>query len=117
MTIIDTNTIIEKLELKIEIMHAIKTFQRRIASLTDSIENYKVHFPSLAEKYRHEVDICERCIVRLLQRYDAVQDNPRIARLETAIRNLVDPSDDPLPFDGAWKEALDSLTCTPHGFE
>ena len=68
---IDTKTIIDNHQMCIEIMEGIKSFQRQIYTMERNLDPGVIYwsFPALIAKYQHNIDIYERCIQRLLQRY------------------------------------------------
>jgi len=54
----------------IEILEAIQTFENLIMSKMDSINGFAGTFRELRIKYTHDIDIYERCIVRLNERIE-----------------------------------------------
>ena len=69
---IDTKTIIDKHLICIEIMEGIQSFQIHKHTMEQYLEQGSIYwsFPSLVVKYQHNIDIYERCIKRLLERYN-----------------------------------------------
>lgn len=65
-----TQELIEKQELGLEILEAIQCYEGRIEEKKSSwYRNVNSHFPALKEQAEHDIDIYERCIVRLKERY------------------------------------------------
>ena len=60
---------IEKHQQCIDILMGIKSFQRRIITVEESINGFPGTFLELRIKYAHRIDIYIRCINRLNQRY------------------------------------------------
>ena len=70
---IDTKTIIDNHQLCIEIMEGIASFQRYILNAQRNLEQYQeFRFRDMEENQKHQIDIYERCIVRLQLRYSKV---------------------------------------------
>jgi hypothetical protein len=53
----------------IEILEAIQYFNVRIDTLQGALQGVALHFPVLVKKYTHQIDIYNRCITRLNERY------------------------------------------------
>jgi hypothetical protein len=53
----------------IEILEAMETFNRRIKSTQDSLNGFGGQFEWLRKKYTHNIEIYEKCVERLYQRY------------------------------------------------
>ena len=64
--------LIDKHQLCIEILEGVKYFEKAIELKKYSINGFSGTFPELRRKYIHDVDIYERCVKRLKQRYDVV---------------------------------------------
>lgn len=64
--------LIEKHQLKIEILEAIQHFARMIEHKQESIDGFPGTFINLRMKYLHNIEIYNKCINRLKQRYNEV---------------------------------------------
>lgn len=53
----------------IEILEATRHFERRKQTLIENLDGFCGTFPELNRKYRHQVEIMDRCIARMKQRY------------------------------------------------
>lgn len=82
MRLIDTKTIIDSHQTCIEIMEGIASFQRQILTTSRNIDEWEKynHFPGMIERYEDRIDTWERCIVRLLERYDLASEGAFIKR-------------------------------------
>ena len=61
--------IIAKHEKAIEILMAIKYFERRIILLNESINGFLGSFPQLRRKYVNDLDTVKRCLARMKYKY------------------------------------------------
>ena len=59
----------EALEIALQILSAMDHFQGAKELRLGYIKNHKDLFNNLTNKYNHEIDIYNRCIIRLDQRY------------------------------------------------
>jgi hypothetical protein len=73
----NTESLIKKHERCIEILYAIKYFEERKKNRIESIDGFAGLFPELKQKYINNIDIINRCIKRLIERYN------RIAKIRT----------------------------------
>lgn len=53
----------------LEILQAIMEFEKRKKRKMETVDSYKSMFPSISKKYQDNVEIIDRCINRLKQRY------------------------------------------------
>lgn len=70
MNLVDTKTIIDYHERCIEIMEGIQSFQRLIHMVRQNLDTPGAVYPTFVAKYENKIDTWERCIVRLLERYN-----------------------------------------------
>ena len=69
---IDTTSLIDQHQQLIEIVEAIQHFQMAKRHTIQSIEGFGGTFPRLRKKYIHNIDIYNRCINRLKERYSRI---------------------------------------------
>jgi len=69
---INTPSLIDKHQQCIEIVEAIAHFQMSKRHTIRSIESFGGTFPNLRKKYIHNIDIYNRCINRLKERYNRI---------------------------------------------
>ena len=69
---IDTTSLIDKHQSLIELAEAIHSFQMSRKLTIQSIEGFGGTFPELRRKYIHNIDIYNRCINRLKERYNRI---------------------------------------------
>jgi hypothetical protein len=62
--------LIKKHENLIKVLEAIVTFRNRIESTVHNMKVLNGNFPNLINKYYNEIDTYERCINRLLEKYE-----------------------------------------------
>ena len=67
-----TKKLIKQHKKKIEILEAIRHFENAIKLKTGSINGYPGTFPELRRKYIHNIEIYNKCIQRLTERYSKV---------------------------------------------
>ena len=73
---INVARLIEKQELGLEILEAIKWYENvRIPSTIKSINGFGGTFPELRKKHVHNIEIYNMCINRLYKRYKATINN------------------------------------------
>lgn len=73
MNLVDTKTIIDHHEKCIAIMEGIQAFQRQIHMVKQNLDTrgtVREHFPTFIVDCENNIDTWERCIKRLLQRYN-----------------------------------------------
>jgi hypothetical protein len=61
--------LIKKHENLIKILEAIITFRKRMESTVHNMKVLNGNFPNLIKKHYHDIEIYERCINRLLEKY------------------------------------------------
>lgn len=65
----------KKHERSLELIEAINTFNKRLAWHTALIDSeFYQTFPDLIRKYTHRIDIINRCINRLTESYNKLND-------------------------------------------
>jgi hypothetical protein len=62
--------LINKHQKCIEILEAVQTFEMLIKSAQENIDGFCGTFPELRKKYKHNKEIYQMCINRLMQRYE-----------------------------------------------
>ena len=72
---INTKTLIDNHQLCIEILEGISHFQSSIRLKKESLNGFAGTFYELRIKYAHNIDIYNRCINRLNQRYNNILNN------------------------------------------
>jgi ABC-type Zn uptake system ZnuABC Zn-binding protein ZnuA len=63
---------IDKLQTCIEILEAITHFENMIKLKKESINGFSGTFPELRKKYLHNIQIYQKCMIRLIQRYKTI---------------------------------------------
>ena len=69
---IDTENLINKHQLSIEILEGIQMFQKLRSNNIADINGFSGEFPRLRKKYVHQVEIYSMCINRLNLRYKSL---------------------------------------------
>ena len=69
-----TQELIEAHEKCIEVLEAIRTFERFIKSAHENIDGFAGTFPELRRKYIHRIEIYQMCITRLQERYSKINN-------------------------------------------
>jgi hypothetical protein len=59
----------------LELLEAILSFEKRKKDRLKNVEHYKDYLPTLSKKYQDNVEIIDRCIDRLKQRYLLILKN------------------------------------------
>jgi len=61
---------IKKHEICISILQGVSEFEERKKMITESFYGFSSSFPELKEKYLRDIEIHDKCIERLKQRYN-----------------------------------------------
>ena len=70
---VETAKLLALNERKIEILEAIRSFQRMIVRTEDTMNSLNELFPTRTEKRDHQIDIYNRCINRLYKKYQSIE--------------------------------------------
>jgi len=72
----ELNQMIKEHERAIEILEAIKAFDKRIQRNIESINGFAGTFPRLKKKYLNDIDTQKKCVYKLIDIYsDTVKKN------------------------------------------
>jgi hypothetical protein len=66
----NTKAELNKLETCVKIVEGIRLFKRLIESQQESLDGFQGTFPELRRKLIHRIEIYQKCVQRLEQRYE-----------------------------------------------